>query len=227
MAALRISGILGCTPRMTGDGYEFLHRDRHLLVVSKSCGLLTVPGIGPEKADCLIARLAARFPGARVVHRLDRDTSGVLVVALDANTHRALSMQFERRETGKTYVALAAGHPPKDAGEIDLPIRKDLVNTPLQVVDFVHGRPSVTRWNVRAKLDDPARTRFELLPVTGRSHQLRVHLLAIGHPILGDDLYAPPEVRAMAPRLCLHAERLEFTHPASGERVAFHAPAGF
>jgi tRNA pseudouridine32 synthase/23S rRNA pseudouridine746 synthase len=124
-------------------------------------------------------------------------------------------------------VALAAGHPPKDAGEIDLPIRKDLVNTPLQVVDFVHGRPSVTRWNVRAKLDDPARTRFELLPVTGRSHQLRVHLLAIGHPILGDDLYAPPEVRAMAPRLCLHAERLEFTHPASGERVAFHAPAGF
>jgi len=227
MAALRISGILGCTPRMTGDGYELLHRDRHLLVVSKSCGLLTVPGIGPEKADCLIARLAARFPGARVVHRLDRDTSGVLVVALDANTHRALSMQFERRETGKTYVALAAGHPPKDAGEIDLPIRKDLVNTPLQVVDFVHGRPSVTRWNVRAKLDDPARTRFELLPVTGRSHQLRVHLLAIGHPILGDDLYAPPEVRAMAPRLCLHAERLEFTHPASGERVAFHAPAGF
>jgi tRNA pseudouridine32 synthase/23S rRNA pseudouridine746 synthase len=227
MAALRISGILGCTPRMTGDGYELLHRDRHLLVVSKSCGLLTVPGIGPEKADCLIARLAARFPGARVVHRLDRDTSGVLVAALDADTHRALSMQFERRETGKTYVALAAGHPPKDAGEIDLPIRKDLVNTPLQVVDFVHGRPSVTRWNVRAKLGAPDRTRFELLPVTGRSHQLRVHLLAIGHPILGDDLYAPPEVRAMAPRLCLHAERLEFTHPASGERVAFHAPAEF
>jgi tRNA pseudouridine32 synthase/23S rRNA pseudouridine746 synthase len=227
MAALRISGILGCMPSMTGDGYELLHRDRHLLVVSKSCGLLTVPGIGPEKADCLIARLAARVPGARVVHRLDRDTSGVLVAALDADTHRALSMQFERRETGKTYVALAAGHPPKDAGEIDLPIRKDLVNTPLQVVDFVHGRPSVTRWNVRAKLGAPDRTRFELLPVTGRSHQLRVHLLAIGHPILGDDLYAPPEVRAMAPRLCLHAERLEFTHPASGERVAFHAPAEF
>jgi len=212
---------------MTGDGYELLHRDRHLLVVSKSCGLLTVPGIGPEKADCLIARLAVRFPGARVVHRLDRDTSGVLVVALDADAHRALSMQFERRETGKTYVALAAGHPPKDAGEIDLPIRKDLVNTPLQVVDFVHGRPSVTRWNLRAKLDDPARTRFELLPVTGRSHQLRVHLLAIGHPILGDDLYAPPEVRAMAPRLCLHAERLSFVHPGTSSRVEFAAPAPF
>jgi tRNA pseudouridine32 synthase/23S rRNA pseudouridine746 synthase len=136
-------------------------------------------------------------------------------------------MQFERRETGKTYVALAAGHPPKDAGEIDLPIRKDLVNTPLQIVDFAHGRPSVTRWDVRERLESPARTRFGLMPVTGRSHQLRVHLLAIGHPILGDDLYAPPEVKAMSPRLCLHAERLEFTHPATGSRVAFEARAEF
>ena len=212
---------------MHADGFAILHEDPHLLVVDKACGLLTVPGIGPEKADCLIARLQGRWPGARVVHRLDRDTSGVLVVARDAATHRALSMQFERRETAKSYVALAAGHPPKDAGEIDLPIRKDLVNTPLQVVDFVHGRPSVTRWRVTERLDTPSRTRFALEPVTGRSHQLRVHLVAIGHPILGDDLYAPPEVRAMAPRLCLHAERLEFTHPASGARVAFRAPAPF
>lgn len=212
---------------MAADGYELLHEDPHLLVVSKDCGLLTVPGIGPEKADCLIARLGRRWPGARVVHRLDRDTSGVLVVALDAGTHRALSMQFERRETGKTYAALAAGHPPKDAGEIDLPIRKDLVNTPLQVVDFVHGRPSVTGWRVIERLRSPDRTRFELTPVTGRSHQLRVHLLAIGHPILGDDLYAPPEVRAMAPRLCLHAERLSFVHPATSSRVEFAAPAPF
>ena len=150
------------------------------------------------------------------MHRLDRDTSGILVVALDADTHRALSMQFERRETAKTYVALAAGHPPKDSGEIDLPLRKDLVNTPLQIVDFVHGRPSVTRWQVRERMHGPDRTRFELTPITGRSHQLRVHLLAIGHPILGDDLYAPANVKAMAPRLCLHAERLEFTHPEIG-----------
>lgn len=212
---------------MDAPGYALLHEDRHLLVVDKAYGLLTVPGIGPEKADCLIARVAARFAGARVVHRLDRDTSGVLVVARDADTHRALSMQFERRETGKTYVALAAGHPPKSEGEIDLPIRKDLVNTPRQVIDFVHGRPSVTRWRVRETLDAPARTRFELTPITGRSHQLRVHLIAIGHPILGDDLYAPPEARALAPRLCLHAERLEFTHPATGERVAFTSPAPF
>ena len=137
---------------MAADGYELLHEDPHLLVVSKDCGLLTVPGIGPEKADCLIARLGRRWPGARVVHRLDRDTSGVLVVALDAGTHRALSMQFERRETGKTYAALAAGHPPKDAGEIDLPIRKDLVNTPLQLIDFAHERPSVTGWRVVERL---------------------------------------------------------------------------
>lgn len=212
---------------MTADGFTILHEDAHLLVVDKACGLLTVPGIGPEKADCLIARLQGRWPGARVVHRLDRDTSGVLVVARDAATHRALSMQFERRETAKTYVALAAGHPPKDEGEIDLPIRKDLVNTPLQVIDFVHGRPSVTRWRVRERLDGPPRTRFELTPVTGRSHQLRVHLLAIGHPILGDDLYAPAEARAMSPRLCLHAERLEFVHPATSSRVAFASPAPF
>jgi tRNA pseudouridine32 synthase / 23S rRNA pseudouridine746 synthase len=212
---------------MPSPGYRLIHEDPHLLVVSKDCGVLTVPGIGPEKADCLISRLQQRWSGARVVHRLDRDTSGVLVVALDADTHRALSMQFERRETGKTYVALAAGHPPKDAGEIDLPIRKDLVNTPLQIVDFAHGRPSVTRWDVRERLESPARTRFGLMPVTGRSHQLRVHLLAIGHPILGDDLYAPPEVKAMSPRLCLHAERLEFTHPATGARVAFEARAEF
>jgi len=164
---------------------------------------------------------------AMFVADLERDTSGVIVLARDAATHRALSMQFERRETAKRYAALVAGHPPRDAGEIDLPIRKDLVNTPLQVVDFVRGRPSVTRWRVAGRVDAPPRARLELEPVTGRSHQLRVHLLAIGHPILGDDLYAPPPVRAMAERLCLHAERLSFVHPASGERVEFAAPVPF
>ena len=201
--------------------------DERFLAIDKPAGLAVHGGSGLSFG--VIEALRASRPGEELelVHRLDRDTSGVLVVARDAATHRALSMQFERRETAKSYVALAAGHPPKDAGEIDLPIRKDLVNTPLQVVDFVHGRPSVTRWRVTERLDAPSRTRFALEPVTGRSHQLRVHLVAIGHPILGDDLYAPPEVRAMAPRLCLHAERLEFTHPASGARVAFRAPAPF
>jgi tRNA pseudouridine32 synthase/23S rRNA pseudouridine746 synthase len=208
-------------------GFRVVHHDAHLLVVDKDCGLLTVPGIGPDKADCLIARLQGQWRGARVVHRLDRDTSGLLVVALDAATHRDLSMQFEARQTHKRYVALAAGHPPKDAGEIDLPLRKDLVNPPLQIVDFVHGRPSVTKWRVLDRLDSPARTRFELTPITGRSHQLRVHLLAIGQPILGDDLYAPPEALRLAPRLCLHASFLEFTHPASKERVSFSSAPPF
>jgi len=214
---------------------DILHDDEHLVVVNKPHGMVVHPAKGHWNGT-LTAALAFHFeqlssvggptrPG--IVHRLDRDTSGVLVVALDAGTHRALSMQFERRETGKTYAALAAGHPPRDAGEIDLPIRKDLVNTPLQVVDFVHGRPSVTGWRVVERLRSPDRTRFELTPVTGRSHQLRVHLLAIGHPILGDDLYAPPEVRAMAPRLCLHAERLSFVHPGTSSRVEFAAPAPF
>lgn len=212
---------------MSAEGFRLVHEDRHLLVLDKDCGLLTVPGIGPDKADCLIARAQRRWPGARVVHRLDRDTSGLLVVALDAETHRALSIQFQERQTRKAYTALAAGHPPKTSGEIDLPIRKDLVNTPLQIVDFVHGRPSVTRWRVLERLEHPARTRFELHPVTGRSHQLRVHLLAIGHPILGDDLYAPPEVRALAPRLCLHASMLGFTHPGTGRQVEWESAAGF
>jgi tRNA pseudouridine32 synthase/23S rRNA pseudouridine746 synthase len=211
-------------------GFRLLHEDAHLLVLDKECGLLTVPGIGPEKADCLIARLQPRWPGARVVHRLDRDTSGVIVVARDAATHRALSMQFEARQTEKEYVALVAGHPPRDEGEIDLPIRKDLVNTPLQIVDFAHGRPSVTHWRVVERTHHAGGTpiaRLALVPITGRSHQLRVHLLAIEHPILGDDLYAPPEVRALAPRLCLHASRLVFTHPRTGQRVSFGSSAGF
>ncbi|MBL9141295.1 MAG: hypothetical protein JNK53_05455, partial [Phycisphaerae bacterium] len=139
---------LGDATHVPLPGYRLLHDDAHLLVIDKSCGLLTVPGIGPDKADCLISRLQPNWPGARVVHRLDRDTSGVLVVARDAPTHRALSMQFEARETEKQYIALVAGHPPKDEGEIDLPIRKDLVNTPRHMVDFVRGRPSVTRWRV-------------------------------------------------------------------------------
>lgn len=212
---------------MEARGFTLLYQDTHLLIVDKACGLLTVPGIGPEKADCLITRIQTHWPTARIVHRLDRDTSGVLVIALSASTHRALSMQFERRETSKTYAAIAAGHPPKERGEIDLPIRKDLVNGPLQIVDFVHGRPSVTQWRVIERLEAPTRTRFELTPITGRSHQLRVHLQVIGHPILGDDLYAPTEIRAMSTRLLLHAERLGFRHPETGELMNFTAPVPF
>jgi len=205
--------------------HRIIHHDPRLLVIDKPTGLLSVPGIGPEKADCLAARVATEFPGARIVHRLDRDTSGVIVMALDAEAHRNLSIQFQDRHVHKLYEALVIGTPTGHGGVIDLPMRKDMVNTPLQVIDHEQGRRAVTHWRVIAR--DPDRSRILLKPITGRSHQLRLHLKELGHPILGDDLYAPPEVVAMAPRLCLHARRLAFDHPGTGARVRFDSPAPF
>ena len=206
---------------------RILHHDRHLVVVDKPAGLLSVPGIGPEKADCLVARLQAEAPGARIVHRLDFDTSGVIVLALDADTHRELSRQFQDREVRKRYVAVVAGQVAGDSGEIDLPLRKEALGSARQIVHATEGKPSVTRWKVVERLDAPPRTRLSLEPLTGRSHQLRVHCLALGHPILGDPLYGTPESQAAAPRLMLHAEWLEFTHPATGERLGVGSPAPF
>lgn len=229
-----------CTMDAVASGYSTIHADRWLVVLDKSSGLLSVPGIGPEKVDCLVARACARWPTARIVHRLDRDTSGVIVLALDAATHRNLSMQFERRAVEKRYEALVAGHPVQDSGSIDLPIRKDLDNPPLQLIDAAMGRPSHTRWSViercgdvpsgvrRADAPAPVRcTRLSLVPLTGRSHQLRLHLRAIGHAILGDDLYGTREECAAATRLCLHATHLCFTHPETGERRAFDSESPF
>jgi tRNA pseudouridine32 synthase/23S rRNA pseudouridine746 synthase len=204
---------------------EFLHLDDRIIVVNKQTGLLSVPGIGPEKADCLVARVAAIHPGARIVHRLDRDTSGVIVMARDAEAHRHLSVQFQERQVEKVYVAVASGVIAEDAGEIDLPIRKDLDDTPRQIVDHEHGRPALTRWRVLERGRD--RTRLELRPHTGRSHQLRLHLKTIGHPILGDDLYAPPDVRAAADRLLLHALSLTIAHPGTAAPMTFTAPCPF
>lgn len=197
------------------------------MAFNKPSGLLSVPGIGPDKQDCLAARAASMYPGARIVHRLDRDTSGVIVLALDADTHRELSRQFEARETSKRYVALGWGHAREDHGTIDLPLRKRELGSALQIVDHELGRSAVTHWRVLERLDRPDRTRFELAPVTGRSHQLRVHLKELGHPILGDDLYGDEAVRAAADRLCLHASFLEVTHPGLGGRMRFEAPAPF
>jgi tRNA pseudouridine32 synthase/23S rRNA pseudouridine746 synthase len=219
-----------------------LHLDDRLIVLDKPTGLLSVPGIGPEKADCLAKRVADAHPGARIVHRLDRDTSGVIVMAFDAEAHRELSRQFQDRETEKTYHALVAGHPAEDDGEIDLPIRKDLDHTPLQMVDHIHGKPSLTRWRVTSRgeigdLDgglaaesaDPRRpiARVELEPKTGRSHQLRLHLKELGHVILGDDLYAPEPWRSAVTRLCLHASRLWLVHPGTGAPMTFRSPPPF
>lgn len=202
-----------------------LHADDRILVLDKPSGLLSVPGRGREKADCLAARAAAAYPGARIVHRLDQPTSGVMVLALDAEAHRHLGRQFERRRVAKTYRAVVAGAVRAEHGAIVLPLRTDWPNRPRQIVDPVHGRPALTCFETLDRGDD--RTALRLRPVTGRSHQLRVHLATIGHPILGDDLYAPPDVVAMASRLLLHAERLAFAHPVTGEQVAFEGPPPF
>jgi tRNA pseudouridine32 synthase/23S rRNA pseudouridine746 synthase len=211
-------------------GYSVLFSDAFLVVCDKGSGLLSVPGIGPEKADCLVSRLQGAYPGARIVHRLDRDTSGVIVLARDAETHRTLSMAFEAREVGKTYEALVAGSVRDARGVIDLPLRKEALGSARQMVHMTEGKPSVTEFEVMERgrdADGFEWTRVRLTPRTGRSHQLRVHMLALGHAILGDELYAEGKARDAKARLCLHARTLEFVHPATGARVAFDAPSPF
>ena len=206
---------------------EVIYRDERIIVLNKPTGLLSVPGIGPEKADCLARRVAASYPGARIVHRLDRDTSGVILMAFDAEAHRELSRQFHDREVIKTYIAVVAGVVKDDAGTIDLPMRKDMTpgRGPLQIIDHAEGRPAITHWWVMQRCED--RTRLRLRPVTGRSHQLRLHLKSIGHPILGDDLYAPAKVLAMADRLLLHAQALTIVHPETASLMTFESPCPF
>lgn len=201
-----------------------LYLDDDLLIVDKPAGLLAVPGRGPAKADCLAARVQAAFPGALVVHRLDMATSGLMLFARHPAAQRALSIAFAERRVHKRYVAVVAGRL-EGAGEIDLPLIVDWPNRPCSRVDFEHGKPSLTRW--RALASDGDTTRVELEPVTGRSHQLRLHLRELGHPILGDDLYAPPAWRTRAPRLLLHAAELALTHPVSNAPLAQRSPPPF
>lgn len=201
---------------------RYLHIDERLLVVSKASGLLSVPGRGEHLADCLVARVDRDYPGARIVHRLDMATSGLLVLARDADTHRALSRLFETRVVGKRYEAVVAGELAADLGEVELPLICDWPRRPLQKVDFRDGKPALTRFRVLART--PGRTRVALEPHTGRSHQLRLHMRALGHPILGDELYGEA---ASAPRLLLHATTLEFVHPFTGERLHCHEDAPF
>lgn len=201
-----------------------LHADDDIVVVDKPAGLLSVPGRGPERADCLIERLRGVFPGVLLVHRLDLDTSGVIVFALTRAAQAHLGRQFESRRTSKRYQALVAGHPAERKGRVDLPLTVDWPNRPRQMVCHKTGRPAQTDWRVIRP--EGVNTRVRLSPVTGRSHQLRVHMLAIGHPILGDPLYATGEA-ADWPRLMLHAEELRLNHPNSGTSVAFRAPVPF
>ncbi|MCI4644497.1 MAG: pseudouridine synthase [Hyphomonadaceae bacterium] len=199
--------------------------DAHLLVIGKPPGLLSVPGRGPEKADCVLARLGLMLGNVLTVHRLDMETSGLMVFARTRQAQSALSRSFAERRVAKRYVAEIAGVLAGEAGRVTLPLIADWPNRPLQKVDHESGKPSETHWQVLARGE--ASTRVALTPVTGRSHQLRVHMAELGHPILGDQLYAPREIRALAPRLLLHANSLEFPHPETGESVAFHEPVPF
>ncbi|MCG6111193.1 MAG: pseudouridine synthase [Paracoccus sp.] len=207
-----------------GDAPVVVHADDQVLVVDKQAGLLSVPGRGEDRADCLIARLRGAFPTVRLVHRLDLDTSGVMVFALTPHAQRHLSKQFEERQTKKVYVARLSGLLEPAQGRVNLPLIVDWPNRPRQKVDHAEGRPAQTDWRVVRAND--AETRVRLMPVTGRSHQLRVHMASLGHPILGDPLYAAGQAAAH-PRLMLHAESLRFRHPDSGVQMGFSAPVPF
>ena len=203
---------------------DVLHADHQILVVCKPPGLLSVPGKGPEGADCVIERLRGAYPEVLLVHRLDRDTSGVMVFAMTPHAQRHLGLQFERRQVDKHYLAVVAGTPEAEAGRIDLPIIVDWPNRPRQKVCHQTGRAAVTDWRRLGAVGTGTRVLLE--PRTGRSHQLRVHMAALGHPILGDTLYAEGAARTH-PRLMLHAERLGFRHPDGGRPVRFAAPCPF
>jgi tRNA pseudouridine32 synthase/23S rRNA pseudouridine746 synthase len=203
---------------------DILHQDHELLVVNKPSGLLSVPGRGEHLADCLIARIQAVFPEALLVHRLDRDTSGVMVFAMTPHAQRHLGLQFEKRQVKKVYIARVYGAVEGAEGTVDLPLIVDWPNRPKQHVDHENGKPAVTDWKVAKR--GANETRLRLFPQTGRSHQLRVHMQALGHPILGDPFYATgPALEA--PRLMLHAESLRLRHPDGGRGMNFKAKCPF
>ncbi|MFV1440079.1 MULTISPECIES: RluA family pseudouridine synthase [unclassified Phaeobacter] len=206
------------------DPLDILHHDAQLLVVNKPHGLLSVPGRGEHLADCLLTRLQAVFPEALLVHRLDRDTSGVMVFAVTPHAQRHLSMQFEKRTAKKAYIARIGGRLKPRSGTVDLPLIVDWPNRPRQMVCHDTGKEAVTDWRV-IKYEEAA-TRVRLTPKTGRSHQLRVHMLSLGHAILGDPLYAQGAALDH-PRMMLHAEELRIKHPDSGESMKFRVKAPF
>ena len=209
-----------------------LHADDALLVLVKPAGLLSVPGRGADKQDCASARAQQQWPGALVVHRLDMATSGLLLMARTPDVQRALSHAFAQREVEKHYQAIVQGcmSAPESQGgwgDIELPIAADWERRPLRVIDHERGKASHTRWRVLAMDEAAQTTRLELSPITGRTHQLRLHLAAIGHAILGDALYADTTTQARAPRLLLHATRLAFTHPTNSAWVQYALPPDF
>ncbi|MDX1451437.1 MAG: RluA family pseudouridine synthase [Oleiphilaceae bacterium] len=199
------------------------YSDKHLVIVNKPHDLLSVPGKGPDKRDCVQRRVHEHFPTARIVHRLDCATSGLMVLALDADSHRELSRQFHDREVSKAYIACVYGELRDDEGEVKAPLITDWPRRPRQKID-PSGKSAHTCFKVIAR--EGTHTRVQLMPVTGRSHQLRVHMQSLGHPILGDAFYAEGDALAASSRLCLHATALGFSHPDTGQRMEFisHAP---
>lgn len=207
--------------------FSLIHVDRFLIVANKPARLLSVPGRGEDKQDCLISRVQAEFPDALIVHRLDYDTSGLLVLARGKKMHRLLSILFQDRQVEKRYLAVVDGKLEPESGDIDLPLIVDWPNRPLHKVDFEIGKPSLTRYRVLGYDPGLHCTRVALTPETGRTHQLRVHMQALAHPILGDPLYAGETARFKASRLLLHAEYLAFAHPVTGKALDFTCPAPF
>ena len=203
-----------------------LYQDDHIMVVNKPSGLLSVPGRQPEHKDSVMTRIQRDYPAAESVHRLDMATSGVIIVALTKAAERELKRQFREREPAKRYQARVWGHPAAEKGVIDLPLICDWPNRPKQKVCFETGKAAQTEYEVLEYRDDNSAS-VQLTPITGRSHQLRVHMLALGHPILGDGFYAHDEAKAMAARLQLHAEMLTITHPQYGTPMTFRQPAEF
>lgn len=207
------------------DPLLVLHQDADLLIVSKPSGLLSVPGKPEAHSDCLLGRVVAAFPGALLIHRLDMETSGVMVFALTRLAQRHINWQFERREVEKTYVARVQGRLQPASGRVELPLIADWPNRPLQKVCHETGKPAVTAWRV---MDHESQaTRVELKPETGRSHQLRVHMMSVGHPIIGDPFYGPRVGSGTNHRLQLHAESLRFRHPEGGAWVTYADPTPF
>jgi tRNA pseudouridine32 synthase/23S rRNA pseudouridine746 synthase len=206
---------------------DILYRDEHLLLVHKPDLLLSIPGRHPLNQDCLINRLREQFASASIVHRLDLDTSGIMVIPLDRETHSHISRQFQQRMVEKHYQAVVFGLVADDQGEIDLPIAPDWNNRPRQKICRERGKSALTRYQVMSRDETSATTRLLLKPVTGRSHQLRIHLSEIGYPILGCDLYAHEQALSLSDRLLLHATKLRFTHPKTGQILEAESPPEF
>jgi tRNA pseudouridine32 synthase/23S rRNA pseudouridine746 synthase len=211
--------------------FDLIYEDSALLVFNKPSGLLSVPGKGPEKADCLRTRVQQVYPEALTVHRLDMSTSGILLMARSAALHRTLSIAFQDREVKKRYVAVVDCHMQENSSQewqlIDKPIATDWINRPLMKIDPIEGKPSQTHYKIVSYDAATDTTRLELAPITGRTHQLRVHLQSLGHPILGDHLYASPEVMAKSARLMLHASQLTLTHPVTNQPLELRCEVPF